>query len=493
VKGIISKSDWLAAAECLKKAWLGLRTETSVAPSEAELFRMEQGQSIGKLARDLYPKGIFVSQRGGKGAAEITQELVADLSIETLFEATFNGAPFVARADIMTRQNGAWHVLEVKSSFSDTSRLVDLVDDLAYTVFVLKRAGQRIAKASLVVLARSFRFGDSSDQLFQTIDKTEEVEICIAKYEDKADAIGRALFDTASPKPLLVSSCRSCDFFHEQCLGFGIARTVLEIPGLHYKKLKKLSETGIVNLASVTEDLGLNERQLRAKLGALSGTLIVEPGLRAELASIDWPCHYLDFETVATVLPLYEGHGCHRQVLTQFSIHHHSDINSEPTHNEYLADAMKDCEGELAEALIEALGDTGSIVVYSDFEKTRIKALQTTFPDYAERLEAILRRLKNFLPLIESHVYHPDFQGSFSIKKVLPALVPELSYEGLEVADGDTAITRFARMARGEISDSQIPSVRQQLLDYCKMDTLAMLRLHQALHRLAGNAIVEKG
>ena len=135
--------------------------------------------------------------------------------------------------------------------------------------------------------------------------------------------------------------------------------------------------------------------------------------------------------------------------------------------------------------MIEKLGDRGSIIVYSSFEETRIKALRDAFPDLEKRLQAILRRLKNLLPVIEDHIYHPDFRGSFSIKKVLPALVPDLSYAGFEVADGDTAITRFARMARGEISGDAVEVTRQQLLDYCKMDTLAMVRLHETLCLLA--------
>jgi uncharacterized protein DUF2779 len=484
VKEAITKTDWLTSEECLAKAWFGLHT-AAIAPNEAELFRMEQGQDIGRLARELYPNGIFVSKRDGKTPAQITQDLIADATSETLFEAAFHAAPFVAKADILRRHDGAWHVLEVKSTFSNTSKIKELVDDLAYTVFVLRRAGQQIIKASLVLLSRTFRFGDGPDRLFEIIDKTEEVNARVTKFEGDADTVARALFDAIPPTARLVSACRICDFFDDQCLGSGLAHTILEIPGLHHTKLKNLSAAGIIDLSHIPNDLDLNERQKRAKYAALSGNLVVETGLGAALASIEWPCCYLDFETVATVLPIYNGHACHRQVLTQFSIHHRASIDAEPRHSEYLADATKACERELAEALIEKLGDRGSIIVYSNFEETHIKALRDAFPDLAERLQAILNRLNNFLPLIEDHVYHPDFRGSFSIKKVLPALVHDLSYAGLDVADGDTAITRFARMARGEISGDAVELTRQQLLDYCKMDTFAMVRLHETLCQLA--------
>ena len=188
---------------------------------------------------------------------------------------------------------------------------------------------------------------------------------------------------------------------------------------------------------------------------------------------------------MATFLPLYERHGCHRQVVTQFSIHHRDAPGAEPRHSEYLADPSRDCERELAETLIGQAGDRGSIVVYSGFERARITDLSSAFPDLADRLQAILGRLKDLLRVIEEHVCHPDFRGSFSLKNVLPALVPDLSYAGLEVTDGDTATTRFARMARGEIAGEAAARTRRQLLDYCRMDTFAMVRLHETLCRLA--------
>src|SRR5437899_587919 len=130
MKKTIAKFDWLTAEQCSTMAWRGLRSG-SKALDEAGLFRMEQGQEIGAFARKLYPNGIFVSRAAGKTGADQTQELIADSNNETLFEATFLAVPFVAKADILTRQNGAWHVLEVKSSLSDPKKLKELVDDLA--------------------------------------------------------------------------------------------------------------------------------------------------------------------------------------------------------------------------------------------------------------------------------------------------------------------------------------------------------------------------
>jgi predicted RecB family nuclease len=480
----ITKSEWLAAEQCPTMAWELLRTD-SPPPSEADLFRMEQGREIGTVARSLYPDGVLVLKTPDKTTAEVTRSLIGDATTETIFEATFVTGPFIAKADILRRQGEHWHVIEVKSSFSDTSRIKELIDDLTYTVMVLKLAGLQVAKASLALLSREYHFGDDPKSLFNVIDKTEQVNTRVAEFQKAIDPVSRALLGEIVPAAVLVSGCRSCLFFDDKCLGSGIAHTILELPGLHHTKLKQLALAGIIDLSQVPKDFKLNDRQQRAIAGTLSGKTLVDPGLSKALESIDWPCHYLDFETVATVLPLYTGHGCHRQVLTQFSIHHRDNTTGTIRHSEYLADATKDCERELAEALIKELGEEGSIIVYSSFEETRIKALRDAFSDLAAQLDTIIGRLVDLHPMVADHVYHPDFKGSFSIKKVLPALIPDLSYSELDVADGDTAITRFARMARGEIAPADIGVTRQQLLDYCKLDTLAMVRLHGVLCELA--------
>lgn len=446
---------------------------------------MEQGQEVGVLARQLYPDGILIAGRNGKSTAQVTLESISDQAKTTFFEATVHAAPFVAKADILRREGVGWHVLEVKSSFPDADSIRELISDLAYTVMVFQRGEFPVMQASLVLLSRQFRSGDAPDRLFEIVDCTSEVMDCVAKFHCTADAIAKALTSDIPPAAVLSSACRDCDFFHSKCLGKGIAHSVLEIPGLHPKKLKRLSDEGIVDLSRIPDDLGLNERQLRAKRAILSGEVEIDEVLGVALSAIAWPCHYLDFETVATVLPLYKGHRCHDQVLTQFSIHHRESIDAEPSHTDYLADATVDCQRNLAVALIAALGNDGSIIVYSGFERTRIKALRGLFPDLVSSLDAIVDRLVDLLSIVCEYVYHPSFKGSYSIKKVLPALVPELSYKGLAIANGETAITRFARMTRGEITGSDAERTRSELLDYCKLDTLAMLRLHEALHRMA--------
>jgi len=473
----------MTAQECLGMAWYAFRDDPP-APEEAVSFRMQQGQEVGELACKLYPDGVLVPSFNIERAAQITNQYIAH-GHETIFEASVAAGPLAARADILTRVSDGWHVLEVKSNFSDKPGISSLVDDLAYTVMVFRRSGLRVSQASLVLLSRQYRFGDSPERLFDVVDKTADAMTRADEFAAEADSTARVIFHDEPPAPQLSCACRVCSTFVDARRGAKGVPTVLEIPSLHFKKLQRLSAEGIVAISEIPDDLELNDRQSRAVRSAVSGQMIVEEGLEGALTEFIWPCHYLDFETVATVLPLYQGHGCHEQVLTQFSIHHRDRIDSEVRHSEYLADAGRECQRELAEALIRALGQNGSVVVYSSFERTRIKGLRKLFPDLSEQLQAILDRFVDLFTILADHAYHPDFRGRFSIKKVLPALLPDLSYAGLAIRDGDMAITRFARMARGEVGGDEAEATRRQLLDYCEMDTLAMVRLHEKLVELA--------
>ncbi len=480
---LLTKADWLSAQHCLGMAWHALRTPSGPA-DEATRFRMEQGQEVHARARELFPGGALIPGGEANAAAAATEQRMRAGASE-LFEATVVAPPFVAKADVLSRLDGGWHLLEVKSSFRDTGEIKELVDDLTYTTMVFQRAGLPVTRASLVLLSRGYRFGDDAARLFETVDKTGGVRDRAAQWTPTTEASASAVLNDIAPAPVLSSACRDCAAF-DDCLGKGLAHTVLELPALNQTKLKAFSAAGVVNLAHVP-DVGLNPNQLRAKRSALANRVIVDPGIRRKLAAIEWPCYYLDFETVSTFLPLYPGRGCHEQVLTQFSVHDRERIGADVHHSDYLADPKADCERELAERLIGAVRQNGSIMVYNaTFEKTRIEALQTRFPDLAGPLEAILGRIVDLLPIVRDHVYHPDFRGSFSIKSVLPALVPDLSYHEMAIQNGDAAITAFARMARGEIVGEAIARTRRQLLDYCRMDTFAMVRLHDALAALAG-------
>ena len=478
----MNKTDFLAATKCITMAWHQTRYK-SLPLDEAAKFKIDQRREIGKLARQLLPDGILIRGDNERGIAD-TQRLISDSATKTIFEAAFISGAFTAKVDVLNRGGDGWDVIKVKPSLSTSTKVKkEYVDDLAYTVMVLRRAGITVMRSRLLLLSKEYRYGDPVDKLFTFLDKTDNVDTRTKIFEAAAEALADTVLGEQVPEPVLSSTCRNCDFRDTVCLGSKHEHTVLELPSLHTTKLQKLSAAGVINITDVPASFELNPTQQRVKDAAESGQLFVGPDLGQALAGIEWPCHYLDFETMFLAMPLYPDHGCYRHVLTQFSVHHLDSLDAAPRHSEFLADAAKSQERLLAERLIEVLATEGSIIVYTTFESTRIKDLINEFPDLAGQLNAIRERLVDFNKIIEKHVYHPAFAGSFSLKKIVPALVPDISYKGLEVADGENAVALFARMARGEIE--AVAEAREHLLAYCKTDTLVMVRLHKILADMA--------
>ncbi|NQU42442.1 DUF2779 domain-containing protein [bacterium] len=154
------------------------------------------------------------------------------------------------------------------------------------------------------------------------------------------------------------------------------------------------------------------------------------------------------------------------------------------SHEEFLADGQADPRPRFAESLLKALGEEDPILVYSSYEATVIKGLIRDLPDLSGHLQGLLPRLVDLLPLIREHCYHPAFKGSFSIKSVLPALIPELGYDDLQIQDGITAGSLFLNTLDEFIPSIEKDRIRDDLLRYCERDTLAMVRLYEVLSRV---------
>ncbi len=225
------------------------------------------------------------------------------------------------------------------------------------------------------------------------------------------------------------------------------------------------------------------QRQIRA---LKENRLIVEPGLGKALEPFEGPLGFLDFETVSRAVPVWDGLAPWGQAAAQFSYHQELPDGTYK-HVGWLAEGASDPRRTLAEEMIKATAGARRIVVYSSFEATRIKELQTLVPDLAEPLGELLAKLTDLLPVIRNNVYHPDFRGSFSLKYILTPLVPELTYNDLVIVDGMLASVEIARLlfVAQKIPVAERDQLRRDLLDYCERDTWATVRLMERLRGLA--------
>ena len=482
----LTKHIFLSSRECQRRGWYLHHSSSTEPASEADRFRLEQGQLIGTQAQLRHPDGVLVDERIPSEAVARTSELLTDDRVESLFEAAFMWDDCTTRADLIVRGDQGWIVEEVKSSLQDTKQLPDLIDDVTYTVMVASGAGLEVERCRLLLISRAYRLGMPPQDMFAAKDVTEEVASRLPEFTASLDTIRTALQQDTPPPARLSSVCRKCEFFATECLGKDLQHPILQIPSLHKNVIAQLVEAGIQEIKSVPEGFPLSALQSRVVDCVKSGREYVGPTLQEDLAEIEWPAAYLDFETVATAIPLYPGIAPYEQITTQFSLHVCDEPGRVIDHHEYLADPTRDCQRELAVKLLEALEGTKGVIVYhASFERGRLTDLAKLCQDLAPQLQGVIRRLVDLEMVIRNGYYHPDFRGSYSIKRVLPVLAPDLTYKGLPIADGDAAVAQFARMALGQYDTEEVAVIRKQLREYCEMDTLAMVRLHQRLLEIA--------
>ena len=252
------------------------------------------------------------------------------------------------------------------------------------------------------------------------------------------------------------------------------------------RRALELDEQGYRTIHDLPEDVPLGRIADRQRRAVQEGRIIVEPTLARALDVFVPPIAFLDFETVGLAIPVRKGCHPYDAAPVQFSCHV-QETDGRVTHHEWLAEGAADPRPMLAERLIQVCEAARTVVAYNaGFERRCMEQMAGALPTLAAPLTSIVTRLVDLLPVIRNHVYHPDFGGSFSLKSVLPALVPELSYDGLAIADGGTASLELERLLfNGD--GLELPAkerLRSDVLRYCQKDTWGLVKLLECLRRL---------
>jgi predicted RecB family nuclease len=481
----ISKSKFVAGCQCLKRLYLQVQQPELAAPPDAAADAiMQQGHEVGMLARTLFPGGVEVCERNLDQAIRATRELVANPDIPALFEAAFEHDGVVVRVDVLHRRgDGRLRLVEVKSS---TSVKEEHVDDVGIQSRVVSRCGVDLASVCLAHINRNYVFdGDSIDvrRLFKIRNLTRQVQ----RLQPKLTFQLRAAFTVLSmPKAPDIAPGRhcttpvTCEFF-DRCNPPLPDDHIGYLPRLHASAEEALEEMGVESIRDVPDDFELTEIQRRAATCVQTGEPWFNAELRTTLESLRYPLCLMDFEAVNPAVPRFRGMRPYDQLPFQWSVHVLREPGAEPEHFEFLATDASDPRREFIESLCYTLGGSGNIVVYSAFESQRLSELGAYLPEFAGRIEKIQARLWDLLPVVRNNVYHPAFAGSYSLKYVLPALVPEMTYEGMEVPDGQAAGLAWESLTRDRLDGAERERIKKALFDYCGQDTLAMVNVLKCL------------
>ena len=478
----IDKRIFLAAIPCLTSGWFAARqVRADIPPGLA--WRFFTGAEVGRTAREQLGPGLLLPGGASGGAVAATTRALAACASELLFEATFAAGAFVARADALRRQGDGWELIEVKSSTHDPAKKPDqdLIDDLAYTAFVARAAGATLGRLTLMLISPDYRLGAECSLLVE-VDVTAAALARAEEFAALATAIAGAVLATVQPPPELKLVCRSCEFFRSNCLGVDVPDSILLLPRLSQKRFEPIRR--FARISALPADVELTPPQARVAQVIRSGIPDrIAAGL-TRLEEITWPAHYLDFESVSPGLPWFDGTAPYEAMPFQYSLHVRQAPGDEARHVEYLAPLGADWRVALATQLLEQLGQRGSVITYSGYEKRMLRHLALAAPALAPAIDKVIDRLFDLELVVREGYCHPAFAGHTSIKYVLPALAPELRYDALEIGGGDDAAGAFGLMWVGEWEPERHAAVRQQLQEYCKLDTLAMVRVHDELVRV---------
>ncbi len=480
---MVNKRIFLGGKTCLTRGWYLRSSGIQIPLTKADQFRINEGIEIGKIARSLYPQGTLVSECTNILNYEKTKELIGNNHIQVIFEAAFIHNDNIARADILERKNGEWHLIEVKSSVVADKIKDELIDDLTYTTVILKLCGIEPTKMSLLLVSKNYRLGMDNRDFFVEIDCTTKVNERKGDFLAKVDEIATATGLPKKPEPKFIYECKDCDYYKDYCLGKNIDDSIFDLPRLGEKKFKLYTESNISLISQITNNDDLSATQRMVWDAVINKKSFLDKvQLKSLLDKIKFPTYYLDFESVSTALPLYENIGPYEEIVTQYSIHKFEMLNSNEEHFEFLADYTKDDRKFLSEKLLKDIGTEGSVIVFhAAAEKRFINNLIKALPEYSNELSAIINRIIDLEDIIKASYYDPNFHGSYSIKVVLPTLVPDMSYEHLAIGDGQSATVAFAELARGKYTSQEACNIRNQLLAYCKQDTFAMVKIYNKL------------
>jgi uncharacterized protein DUF2779 len=484
MKAILSKSTFLKGLQCDKHLYLykhHYNLQDPITDNQQAIF--DRGHQVGKLAQQLFPGGIDASTNSPRAyakAVEFTKKQI-DAGKKIIYEAAFIYNQVLVYADIMVKSGSNWKVYEVKSS---TSISETNIYDAAIQYYTISNTGLRINDISIIYINNDYvRNGDlvidklfSIESVFElALEKQDEVNL-------EVERLKKVIAGKTIPHIDIGPHCSNpynCAFIGH-CWKHIPQNSVFDINNMRSTKKFDLYNSGIVNIEDIPDGFPLSaNHQIQVDGHKYGETVIIRSAIKEFLKTINYPLYFMDFETFQPAIPMFDNSKPYQQIPFQYSLHYQKSKKAKLEHSEFLADAdQSDPRIPFIENLLEATKGEGDIIVYNKtFEIMILNSIARDFPNYTDEIEERISRVKDLMiPFQKKWYYLPKMRGSYSIKYVLPALVPELSYSELEIVDGGSAQLAFENLFY-ETDLFKIEETRKNLLEYCKLDTLAMVEI----------------
>ena len=486
----LSKSLFIRGLQCHKSLYLhkyhpDLKDEIS----EEQKTLFQSGVNVGIYAQKLFPGGVEIPFDDVSLSKQIKRTMIEiENGTKVIYEAAFSYDNVFVKVDILRKTENGWEIYEVKGS----TGVKDVhYDDIAVQYYVLKGSGLSVSKAFLVHINNQYvRQGEiEADKLFTVQDLSNDVIEKQKSIKNEIDKMRRML-KSQEPNIDIGEHCTDpydCDLCG-YCWKHIPENSVFNLKGTGPNKFD-LYRQGIIRLEDIPRDILPQNQRIQLE-GTLDKKNITNKAAVKEFLDTLWfPICFLDFETTFMVpLPMYDETRPYQQVPFQYSLHYLEKENAELQHYEYLAPAHVDPRKELLDKLLKEIPENASVLVYNKtFEIGVLNNLAKWLPEYFDQIENIIRNIRDLMiPFRRKDIYRWEMEGSYSIKYVLPALVPELSYDDMEISDGGIASNAWLSMRDLEDLDAT-ERIRKALLAYCKLDTLGMVKIIEQLKTICNS------
>ena len=495
----LSKTNFLICLDCFKNAWLKIHKPEIYKQkplSSFELNIIDTGNQIDEFAQKLFPGGVLVESRDDY---ELTKQLMIKKTA-VIYQPVFKTEKFIAVSDIIVwnKEANMYDLYEVKSSTASEEeggrKTEDYLIDIAFQKNVLSDLGIPIGTLNLIRLNKEYtRTGNINlKELFIIENFTDKVNEKLEDIRQKMNGAYEILSSEKEPEGhcgcILKgknSHCTTSWYSNADLPEY----SVHAISRISKKKLTELVDCGIFDIEDVPEHFPLSENQRRQVDTAQSNKEYIDKeGIMKFLQAMQYPLSFLDYETYPAAIPRYDRFRPYQQIPFQFSLHVIENADGDHVHYDFIHTGQDCPDKYFAEALEKHLPKSGSILVWNQqFEKGINKQIGERLGEFKGFMESVNARVVDLMiPFFgKTTMYdHPKFKGSASIKYVLPALVPHLSYKHLHIQEGGTASDTWNRIVAGEYSEADKNIKTQALKDYCHLDTLAMVEILKVLRKI---------
>lgn len=489
---MLTKSDFLKYIQCPKYLWLYKHRKDllpeEVDPNLQKIF--DEGYHVESYAYQLFPGGIDAEKEDHQEAFDETKKLIKKKT-KIIYQPTFITKDLYCRSDIIQSEDKGktWDIYEVKSATS----VKDInIYDLSFQKICLEGAGLKVGKLFIYHLNNQYvREGEiEPKKLLELEDVTDQVKYLQDEVKLQIDNALKIMRKQAEPRVRILKQCTTpyeCTFL-DYCWKDIPKKSIYSIAGgLNEQKLNMLLDEGIIHIKDIPEGVVTSKAGLRQYQAEKHNEVHIErENIKDELDKLQYPLYFLDYETFAPGVPLFDGYRPYQRITFQYSLHVQEKPGAKLKHYSFLARKMEEPTRELAESLQRAVGSKGTFIAWNmSFEKGCNREMGERYPKYMKFFEEINERMFDLMSIFKKGFYvHKDFHGSASIKKVLPVLCPDLKHADLDISEGATASNQWRKMVDPETDEKEKEEIFKDLLEYCELDTMAMVRILEELRKV---------